>query len=250
MLFRPCIDLHNGKVKQIVGSTLETDSLKENFVAQAPPSRYAELFKSLGLRGGHVIMLGKGNEEAALEALRAYPGGMSVGGGINEENADLFLKNGASQVIVTSALFENDRFSFSRARALSEAIGRDRLIFDLSCVSSEKGCLIACNRWRTVTDTEVTPGLLKSLEPYCCEFLVHAVSSEGKKAGPDVSVVSVLAEYASDDSALPVTYAGGLGTKEDIDEFLLITKNKVYFTIGSALDIYGGNLPLNDLASI
>lgn len=250
MLFRPCIDLHSGKVKQIVGSTLETDSLKENFVADAPPAWYAELFKNLGLKGGHVIMLGKGNEEAALEALRVYPGGMSVGGGINESNAGLFLENGASQVIVTSALFENDSFSFERAKELADSVGRENLIFDLSCVSSEKGCFIACNRWRTVTDTEVTPELLKKLEPYCSEYLVHAVSSEGKRAGADVAVVSVLASYAAEEGALPVTYAGGLGTKEDVDEFLLLTKNKVYFTIGSALDIYGGNLPLNDLASL
>ncbi|MBQ1956063.1 MAG: phosphoribosylformimino-5-aminoimidazole carboxamide ribotide isomerase [Clostridia bacterium] len=250
MLFRPCIDLHSGKVKQIVGSTLETDSLKENFVADAPPAWYAELFKSLGLKGGHVIMLGKGNENAALEALGAFPKGMSVGGGINEENARLFLEKGASQVIVTSALFENNSFSFARAKALADAIGKENLIFDLSCVSSEKGCFIACNRWRTVTDTEVTPELLRKLEPYCSEYLVHAVSSEGKKAGADIAVVSVLAQYAAEEGSLPVTYAGGLGSMEDINNFLLLTKNKVYFTIGSALDIYGGNLPLKDLSSL
>ena len=250
MLFRPCIDLHNGKVKQIVGSTLDTDELKENFVADKAPSWYATLFKDLGLKGGHVVMLGKGNEDAALEALRAYPNGMSVGGGINEKNAHLYLENGASQVIVTSSLFENDSFSISRAEALAKAIGREKLIFDLSCVSSEQGCFIACNRWRTVTDTAVTPDLLKELEPYCSEYLIHAVSSEGKRAGADGLVVSILSQYAETDASLPVTYAGGLGTMEDVNEFLTKTKNKVYFTIGSALDIYGGNLPIKELAVI
>ena len=250
MLFRPCIDLHSGKVKQIVGSTLETGDLKENFVADKSPAWYAELFSSLELKGGHVIMLGKGNEEAALEALRAYPGGMSVGGGIDETNAGIYLENGASQVIVTSALFKDGSFSFDRARSLARQIGKDRLIFDLSCVSSEKGCMIACNRWRTVTDTEVTPEFLKTLEPYCSEYLIHAVSSEGKKAGADGAVVSVLTEYAAAPSSLPATYAGGLGSYEDIDNFLSLTKNKVYFTIGSALDIYGGNLSIKKLAAL
>lgn len=250
MLFRPCIDLHNGKVKQIVGSTLDTELLRENFVAEKSPSWYAELFRSLGLPGGHVIMLGPGNREAALEALSAYPGGLSVGGGINEHNAREFLDAGASAVIVTSALFEQGRLSRGRVRALSEAIGRDRLILDLSCVSGEAGCRIACDRWRTVTEDGLTPALLSELAPFCAEFLVHAVSSEGKRAGPDGAVVSILAEYALSPGAVPVTYAGGLASLRDVSDFTSRTKNAVFFTVGSALDIYGGDLPIEKLVSL
>ncbi len=250
MLFRPCIDLHGGKVKQIVGSTLETENLKENFVAEKPPRWYAELFKANNMPGGHVIMLGPGNRDAALEALGAYPGGMSVGGGINEDNAEIFLSNGASHVIVTSALFENSRFSFERARELADRIGRDRLIFDLSCVSTPEGCKIACDRWRTVTDTCLTPEFMGCLEEYAAEFLIHAVGSEGKKAGPDSNVVDILAEYSAKQSSKPVTYAGGLGTVKDIKDFMSRTKSRVYFTVGSALDIYGGNLPLESLSAL
>ena len=248
MLFRPCIDLHKGKVKQIVGSTLDTDGLKENFVAEKSPDWYAELFKSLNLTGGHVIMLGPGNEDAALCALGAYPGGMSVGGGINETNAEKFLRGGARQVIVTSTLFENGSFSYGRAEALAKAIGPENLIFDLSCISSPSGCMIACDRWRTVTHDSLTPRLLDRLRDYCSEFLVHAVSSEGKRAGADAEVVSVLAEYAAMSGSVPVTYAGGLGTMDDIRDFMIRTDKKVFFTVGSALDIYGGNLSVKALS--
>ncbi len=248
MLFRPCIDLHGGKVKQIVGSTLETGSLRENFVSEKPPEYYARLFASLGLSGGHVVMLGPGNTEAALSALRAYPGGMSVGGGISEKNAALFLENGASQVIVTSALFPNSRLDMARAAQLSKAIGPDKLIFDLSCVSSEDGCRIACDRWRTVTDDFLTTELLAALEPLCAEFLVHAVASEGKRAGADMRVAEILTDYASRPHPRPVTYAGGLSSAGDVSGFLLRTERKVCFTVGSALDIYGGSISLAELS--
>lgn len=250
MLFRPCIDLHSGKVKQIVGSTLETGELKENFVAEKSPGWFAGLFRDRQLSGAHVIMLGPGNEAAAIEALSAYPGGMSVGGGINASNAKRFLDAGAYAVIITSAIFENSRLSFEKVRELSSAVGRDKLILDLSCVSAEDGCRIACDRWRTVTNDVLTPELLCELSPYCCEFLVHAVSSEGKRAGADSAVVDILAAYASLPGSLPVTYAGGLASMADAESFIARTEGRVYFTVGSALNIYGGDLSLESLATL
>src|SRR5208283_411134 len=106
-MFRPCIDLHEGKVKQIVGGSLSDDPalLRTNFVSERPARWFAELYRGDDLRGGHVIMLGPGNETAAREALGAFPGGLQVGGGINSENARPFLDAGASHVIVTSWIF-------------------------------------------------------------------------------------------------------------------------------------------------
>ena len=119
-LFKPCIDLHDGKVKQIVGGTLSDapESLKTNFVATKPPAYYAELYRENGLEGGHVIMLGKGNTDAAKEALAAWPGdwdkcsigyfdvdsrvpftdGLQVGGGINDQNCQEWIEAGAGKV--------------------------------------------------------------------------------------------------------------------------------------------------------
>ena len=98
--FRPCIDLHAGSVKQIVGGTLSTDNagLKTNYTSEHPAAYYAELYRKNGLRGGHVIMLGPGNNKAAKEALTAWPGGLQVGGGIKDANAREWIDAGAERV--------------------------------------------------------------------------------------------------------------------------------------------------------
>ena len=125
-MFRPCIDLHEGRVKQIVGGSLDTAELRTNFVSEKSSAWFAELYKRDGLKGGHVIMLGPGNEEAALEALRAYPGGLQLGGGINAENARKYLDTGASHVIVTSWVFRDGRVDWERLNELVTMIGRSR----------------------------------------------------------------------------------------------------------------------------
>ena len=120
-LFRPCIDLHDGRVKQIVGSSLSDngDGLKTNFETDRSPAWFAELYKKDGLRGGHVIMLGKGNEKAAKEALLAYPNGLQIGGGITAYNALEYLEAGASQVIVASWIFPDGNLDFNRLELLA-----------------------------------------------------------------------------------------------------------------------------------
>src|SRR3954469_7578430 len=115
-MFRPCIDLHEGKVKQIVGGTLAAapGALRTNFVSDHSAAWYAELYKRDGLKGGHVVMLGSGNEAEARAALSVYPGGLQVGGGINSENAHSWLEAGASHVIVTSWVFRDGRLDRER----------------------------------------------------------------------------------------------------------------------------------------
>jgi phosphoribosylformimino-5-aminoimidazole carboxamide ribotide isomerase len=244
-LFRPCIDLHDGKVKQIVGSTLSEETadgapapLRENFVSEKPARWFAELYRRDALTGGHVIMLGKGNDAAARGALAAYPGGLQVGGGINPGNARLWLEDGASHVIVTSWLFdERARFEQSRLDAMVKAVGRERLVIDLSCKATPEGWVVAMNRWRTPTDLAVNRETLARLAPYCAEFLVHAVDVEGKCEGIDEPLVRLLGEACG----RPVTYAGGARSLADLARVHELGAGKVDVTIGSALDLFGGN---------
>ncbi len=246
--FRPCIDLHNGKVKQIVGSSLsENESeLKENFVSQKPAEWYAELYKKDDLKGGHIIMLGPGNEEAALRALQAYPNGMQIGGGIFKENALKYIEAGAAAVIVTSYIFPNGKFSLERLKAISGEVGRERLVVDLSCYevkgvgSREWG--VAINRWQTLTDFYVTEENLEMISEYCFEFLVHAAGVEGKQQGMDLELIKFLGEH----SPTPVTYAGGANSIWDFETCNELSKGRVDLTIGSALDIFGGNVPYEE----
>ncbi|MEZ0328499.1 MAG: phosphoribosylformimino-5-aminoimidazole carboxamide ribotide isomerase [Dissulfuribacterales bacterium] len=240
MKIRPCIDLHQGKVKQIVGSTLNDnnrDALKENFVAPHPPSHYARMFRNDNLTGGHVIMLGPGNEEAASEALEAWPEGMQLGGGITLNNAAYWLKKGAAAVIVTSYIFYDGRIDEERLVRLSHAIGRERLVLDLSCRKRNGFYYIVTDRWQRFTEETLSPRTLKRLSNYCFEFLIHAADVEGKKAGIDEELVEFLAEY----SPIPTTYAGGARNMQDVLRVKKLGKDKIDLTIGSALDIYGGN---------
>ncbi len=241
MAFRPCIDLKDGRVVQIVGGTL-TDDVSQtitNHVSDRSAADFAALYRRDGLRGGHVILLGPGSEDAARSALAAYPNGLQIGGGVNPENAVSWLEAGASHVIVTSYLFDGGVFSPPRLQAMMDAVGRDRLVIDVSCRRTSSGeYYIAANRWQTVTATRLDASLFQSLEPYCAEFLVHAADVEGKCEGIDQELVQRLREWVT----LPTTYAGGARRLEDITLVEQLSGGKVDLTIGSALDIFGGTL--------
>ncbi len=251
MRFRPCIDLHGGRVKQLVGSSLESAQLLENFVSTHGARYYAEMFARDNLKGGHVVMLGPGNEAEALAALSAYPGGLQIGGGINVDNARFYLERGASHVIVTSAILSEGGIDYGALERLSAITGAKRLVIDLSCVKSDRdgGFFVAKDRWKTVTPISLTPALLARLEDYCDEFLIHAVGSEGKKRGADEELVVLLAKYASAGKN-PVTYAGGLSSLSDIARFRELSGRALDFTVGSALDIYGGTVPYRSLVDL
>lgn len=236
-LFRPCIDLHQGKVKQIVGGSLNDEGADTNYVSPYNSAYYADLYMQHGLTGGHVIALGPGNEEAVLDALSTWSGGLQFGGGVNKDNAEKYLKAGASHVIVTSALFENDEFSFKKLEEIKAITGKDRLILDLSCRKTESGWNIATNRWQTVTQTQITADTLNELAKHCAEFLIHAADVEGLQGGIDEELVTLLGQHAS----IPMTYAGGARSIEDLKRVHELSNGKVDLTIGSALDIFGGN---------
>ncbi|KAH9859916.1 Histidine biosynthesis bifunctional protein hisB [Plenodomus lingam] len=239
--FRPCIDLHAGSVKQIVGGTLNTttpDVLKTNWTSDHPSAYYADLYKQHELAGAHVIMLGPGNEQAAEEALKAWPGGMQVGGGITEKNAHEWIERGAEKVIITSYLFPDSKFSKQRLDAVLAALDNDKskLVIDLSCRRKDDKWFVATNKWQTITDFELNQESISLLEPYCAEFLIHAADVEGLQRGIDHELVSRLAEWCS----IPVTYAGGGRSIADLELVKELSKGKVDLTIGSALDIFGG----------
>ncbi|GAB2696443.1 phosphoribosylformimino-5-aminoimidazole carboxamide ribotide isomerase [Paenibacillus thermoaerophilus] len=244
MEFRPCIDIHGGKVKQIVGESLRADRhVIENFVSEHDPAYYAAMFKADNLRGGHVIMLGSGNQEAALQALREFPGGFHIGGGINDQNAGFFLENGASHVIVTSFIFNNGRLNLKNLEKIARAVGKERLVIDLSCKSVDGKWRVVTNQWSQVTDFEINRANIEFLESYCDELLIHAVDVEGKRTGIQEDLVRDLAELVS----IPTTYAGGATSLADLDLFDRISQGKLNITIGSALDIFGGDLPYREV---
>ena len=240
MAFRPCIDLQNGRVVQIVGGTLTDDGagVVTNHVSERSAADFAALYRRDGLRGGHVIMLGPGSENAAKSALAAYPGGLQIGGGVTPENAGAWLDAGANHVIVTSFLFENGALSPQRLQAMIGAVGRDRLVIDISCRRGSDGhYYVATNRWQTVTPTRLDLALIRQLEPHCAEFLVHAADVEGKCEGIDEELVTRLGEWVT----LPTNYAGGARRLEDIALVNRLGQGKIDLTIGSALDIFGGS---------
>ena len=238
--FRPCIDLHDGQVKQIVGGTLRDDGrgLRENFVSKESPAAFASRYRADALPGGHVIKLGPGNDDAARAALSAYPGGLHLGGGITLDNAPAWLAAGASHVIVTSWLFSPEgRFLPERLDALVERIGSARLVIDLSCRRTATGWTVAMNRWQTLTDLDVTPATLDRLAGRCAEFLIHAADVEGLCGGIDAELVSILGAWAG----LPMTYAGGVATLADLERVDKLSLGRVDVTVGSALDLFGGS---------
>jgi len=239
MRFRPCIDLHGGRVKQIVGSTLQDTSdetLQTNFSSDLPPSYYATLYKRDQLPGGHVIMLGPGNEEAAIDALQAWPGGMHIGGGINDTNASWWLEQGASHVIVTSHVFHNGIIDENRLASLCDMVGKERLVLDLSCRWRDDGYSVVTDRWQKFTRLQISAKTLEWLAGFCDEFLIHAVDVEGKCMGVDERLIRLLADHVP----IPTTYAGGVSSMADLELIRDAGRGRLDVTVGSALDIFGG----------
>jgi len=238
--FRPCIDLHQGKVKQIVGGSLrdEGPGPTENFVSENPAAWFAQRFQRDALLGGHVIKLGAGNDEAARQALAAWPGGLQLGGGISQENANEWLDAGASHVIVTSALFNAEgKFLDQVLENLVKKIGKDRLVIDLSCRATADGWTVAMNRWQTLTELNLTTAVLDRLAPFCAEFLIHAADVEGLCRGIDAALVAHLGRWGK----IPITYAGGAATMADLLLVEQAGSGKIDVTVGSALDLFGGS---------
>ena len=236
-MFRPCIDLHEGKVKQIVGGTLGDAGLRTNFVSEKSAAWFAELYKRDGLTGGHVIMLGAGNETEARAALKAFPGGLQIGGGINSENARGWLDAGASHVIVTSWVFREGRVDWARLEELVKLIGKEKLVLDLSCRKRGEDYFVVTDRWQKFTELVVNAETLKKFSGCCAEFLIHAVDVEGLCRGIDGELVAKLGAW----SPIPMTYAGGANSLADLETVTKLGQGKVDLTIGSALDIFGGS---------
>ncbi len=253
MRFRPCIDIHNGKVKQIVGSSLrdENDIAVDNFVSDKQADYYASMYKEYGLEGGHIIILNPAGSDyyesdvrQARLALGAFPNGMQIGGGINDSNAASFIEMGASHVIVTSFVFHDGKIDFKRLEKLVDAVGKEHIVLDLSCRRKEDDYYIVTDRWQKFTSEVVSPELFEALSDYCDEFLVHAVDVEGKAGGVDENLARLLAGCAAD---FKITYAGGVRSLDDIDILAKAGSKNIDVTIGSALDIFGGNLKLEDV---
>ena len=255
MRFRPCIDIHNGKVKQIIGGSL-TDAdnhVIENFVAEQDASFFAELYKNAKLIGGHIILLNpvsspyyEATKEQALKALSKYPKGLQVGGGITPNNAMEFLNAGASHVIVTSYVFNDGKIDYQRLAKLKDAIGKDNLVLDLSCRKRDNDYYIVTDRWQRFTDVVVEKEVLEKLSSYCDEFLIHAVDVEGQQSGIEMDLVKMLAKY----DGVPITYAGGIGTLADLQSLKKVGQGKIDVTIGSAMDLFGGTLKYKDVKTI
>ena len=255
MEFRPCIDIHNGKVKQIVGGSLrdEGSAAAENFVAEQDAAFFAGLYRDAGLRGGHIILLNpvgseyyEATKRQALSALSTYSGGMQIGGGITEENAEEFLEAGASHVIVTSYVFQNGRIHYERLQKLLERVGRERLVLDLSCKKVGDCYRIVTDRWQKVTEEVVNEALLDRLASYCDEFLIHAVDVEGKAQGIEQEVVRLLGNWGK----LPITYAGGVHKYRDLELLQELGRNRLNVTVGSALDLFGGEMEWKKILEI
>ncbi len=255
MKFRPCIDIHNGKVKQIVGGSLldDGDYARENFVTEKDGAFFADLYKEKGLSGGHVIILNSSGSEyyeasvkQAMSALSETPGLLQIGGGINAENAGRFLDAGASHVIVTSYVFSDGKISYENLKKMTDAVGKDRLVLDLSCRKKNDRYYIVTDRWQKMTDVEVCSDTLDELSGYCDEFLVHAVDVEGKQNGIETELATLLGSWAK----IPMTYAGGIRSMEDIENIRLCGKGCMDFTVGSALDIFGGKLSFDQVSKV
>nr|WP_321403475.1 phosphoribosylformimino-5-aminoimidazole carboxamide ribotide isomerase [uncultured Desulfobacter sp.] len=248
MKFRPCIDLRNGKVVQIVGGTLSDDaqeSVVTNFESARTPAQFAQMYQVDQLFGGHVIALGPGNTQSALEALQAFPGGLQMGGGINPENAHTFLDAGASHVIVTSYVFSKGSMDMDKLNALVTAVGKKRLVLDLSCRKRDDEFWIVTDRWQNFTEMAVTPATLEHLSAFCDEFLIHGVDVEGKMQGIQEELVTMLGEH----SPIPATYAGGASQFSDLNLVKDLGNGRVDLTIGSALDVFGGTIPYQEVVA-
>lgn len=255
MEFRPCIDIHNGKVKQIVGGSLkdEGNQAEENFVSEQDAAFFAKMYQNHGIKGGHIILLNPAGSEyyketkaQAMAALSAYPGGMQIGGGITAENALEFLEAGASHVIVTSYVFKDGSINYENLEKLVKVTGKKRLVLDLSCRKKEDGYYIVTDRWQKFTEEKVTVELMERLSEYADEFLVHAVDVEGKASGIESELAALLGNWGK----IPVTYAGGVGSMEDLRELKELGKDRLDVTVGSALDLFGGDMEFEKVLSL
>lgn len=253
MKFRPCIDIHNGCVKQIVGGSLadKGNKAQDNFVSEQDGSYYGALYKSRGLTGGHIIILNPAGSEfyekdlqQAYSALSSFEGGLQIGGGINDKNAAGFLDKGASHVIVTSFVFRNGEIDEHNLTLMKNAVGRDRLVLDLSCRKRGEDYYIVTDRWQKFTDTKLCSETIERLRNSCDEFLIHAVDVEGKARGIEDGVATMLGDI----EGMPATYAGGISSFDDLEKLKTLGKGRVDFTIGSALDIFGGNMSFEKAA--
>ncbi len=252
MEFRPCIDIHNGSVKQIVGGSLKDsgDRAQENFVSAQDAPFYANLYREYGIKNGHIILLNpstspyyEATRKQALAALRAYPGGLQIGGGVTPENAGEYLDAGASHVIVTSYVFRDGRVQYDRLRGLVQKIGKKNLVLDLSARRRDGRYLIVTDRWQKYTETELTERTLDELAGYCDEFLVHAVDAEGKAGGIETELAALLGDWGK----IPITYAGGVHSFEDLHLLKKLGRNRIHVTIGSALDLFGGRMRFEEV---
>ena len=253
MKFRPCIDIHNGKVKQIVGGSLRDagDQAEENFVSGQDAAFYARLYKAYGLKGGHIILLNgkdspyyEATKIQAVAALKSYPGGLQIGGGITKENALDYLEAGAQKVIVTSYVFRDGQVDYHRLEELSKKVGKERLVLDLSCRKREGKYYIVTNRWQKFTEVVLNRESLEEFSCYADEFLIHAVDVEGKAQGIEEEVVRLLGEWGK----VPMTYAGGIHEFEDLKLLERLGQDRLDFTIGSALDLFGGRMKFEQVA--
>lgn len=252
MRFRPCIDIHNGKVKQIVGGSLkdEESQADTNFTSELDAAWYARRYQQDGLKGGHIILLNPAGSEyyeatksQAMQALQAYPGGMQIGGGITAENAQEYLDAGASHVIVTSYVFKDGVFHEERLKKLVDAVGKEHVVLDLSCRKKNGQFYVVTDRWQKFTEMVLSHEVLDQLSGYCDEFLIHGVDVEGKGAGMEKELVQMLGSW----QGVPITYAGGIGSLEDLETFRKESGGTVDFTIGSALDLFGGKIPYEEI---
>lgn len=275
MRIRPCIDIHNGKVKQIVGGSLRDESgkesvlkesvlketlsgenpLRENFVSQKDADVYAAIYRRAMLPGGHIILLNSVKEKEAYEAdlrqaflaLEEYPDGMQAGGGITPETADRFLEAGASHVIVTSYVFRDGELDRDHLDEMVRAVGKKHLVLDLSCRKQENGSyVVVTDRWQKLTRLVISEETLDFLAEFCDEFLIHAADVEGKRAGVEEDLAELLGGWQKK-SRFPVTYAGGVHALEDLSKIAASSGGRMDVTVGSALDLFGGNLKLQEL---
>ncbi len=255
MKFRPCVDIHNGQVKQIVGDSLRDkgDVAIDNFVSEHSAGYYAALFQRKNLTGGHIVLLNsvdspqyEATKRQALEALSVWPGGMQVGGGVTAENAESWIRAGASHVVVTTYAFTGGKINYDHLEALRSAVGKEHIVLDVSCKKREKGSahyFIVTDRWQNMSDVELNRETLETLSEYCDEYLIHAADVEGRQRGIEAGVVEILGEY----DGLPMVYAGGVRAAADISRIKLLGRNRLDVTIGSALELFGGSLSLDDV---
>lgn len=247
MKFRPCIDIHNGKVKQLVGGSLkdEGNQAKENFVSGKSAAEFANLYKEDKLTGGHIIILNSVGSEyfdetkrQAIEALKAYPGGMQIGGGVNDKNAAQWIETGATHVIVTSFVFKDGKINYENLKKLVDVVGKEHIVLDLSCRKKQGEYYIVTDRWQKFTEEKVSIELLNKLSKYCDEFLIHGVDVEGTGSGMEKELIEILSDF----DKLKITYAGGIASLDNIEKFKELCHGKIDYTIGSALDLFGGHL--------